>query len=828
MNASEQSSSHTSHKTGPRAKCDQVVYEAIAKAAEIIVRARCPISSDKKSPTKTSKSPASGGTSSARFHLEVEEVESVRSILQMWKKSLHVPLRLDLYYEYCTDPNQPEQSSRKELLERWCIDYLPIVSDLDMSRQSIGNSGMKSDDTISQLRQVVKHVVILLRVLHSLTRILPAYRLHHALTEDAKCLFVPSYGTSNGYYSNRPLGSGPGLGGGYYNNRTYDTTPQNLSKKQSQLRNMVGGRVNFSFYVSNDNYTHQHLSSDTNLFSSSSNRPFARHNMNPVRTPFGVLHLSGLYDESLSVERVMTDRAKRIHHFNTMWDENPNQFECDSRTSKSIPVPNAQSNGQEGMAEQDSQSMHQQYTAMQLPPRIQSRSRSSSIASQQEGRSRSSSVVSEHIIHDYANNTIERSKSAEPTTHMRERTSTDPGQGSCQGKRVLSGLSLALMNQDEDKTESKAPSPASPLLRPVDSGDDGASLRQRMALHHPPPSTYGYAYNNGNPMPISSNQQGSLESNNQISSPIWGPKSRTNSPIPFRLASTPPQPMFIGSASKLNSVLSVTKQDEDEFAPPFKNPSTLLEAPSATQSVTNSVNKLNTAEEPSSDTSQGVLHPSPIHTKDAILPPITDLDALASSPFKLSQSVPMGSGAGEGRSSASFFSSLVIGGSAAYGHFDEGFPIALNSGSTSPFHTSRAGSFKNTFLRESGSLKALTSQFLSSTAMDDEMPFAVEQESCPGTSTGGSIPKPTHQNSTSELSASSATMSSQVLSSLAHRCSTANKLKLFSSIHQDNPASSYGNDDSTILQDQLAEFQSFGSSAIFTGKSGGSVTSSSA
>lgn len=828
MNASEQSSSHaSSNKTGPRAKCDQVVYEAIAKAAEIIVRARCPISSDRRSTTKASTSSApSGGTSSSRFHLEVEEVESVRSILQMWKKSLHVPLRLDLYYEYCTDPNQSEQSSRKELLERWCIDYLPIVSDLDMSRQNIGNSGMKSDDTIAQLRQVVKHVVILLRVLHSLSRMLPAYRLHHALTEDAKCLFIP-HGTSNGYYSNRPFGSGPGLGGGYYNNRTNDATPQNPSKQQSHLRNMVGGRVNFSFYVSNDSYANQHLSSDTNLFSASSNRPFARHNMNPIRTPFGVLHLCGLYDESLSVERVMTDRAERIQHFNTLWDENPNQFEVDSQTSRSIPVPNAQSHGQEGMIHHDSQSTQQPMT-MQLPPRVQSRSRSSSIASQHEGRSRSSSVVSEHIIHDYANNTnIERAKSAEPTP-MRARISTDPGRGSCQEKRVLSGLSLALMNQDDDKRE-KDPSSASPLLRPVDSGDDGASLRQRMALHHPPPTTYGYAYNNGHPMPSSSSQHGSLGPNNQTSSPIWGPKSRTNSPIPFRLASTPPQPMFIGSASKFNSALSVTDQEEDEFAPPFRNPLTLQEAPTASEAVTNSLNKLNIGEEPSSDTTQGTIYPSPIHTKDAILPPITDLDALASSPFKLSQSVPMGSCAGGGPSSTSFFSSLMIGGSAAYGHLDEGFPIALNSGSSSPFYSSRVGSFHNTLLRDNGSLKSLSNQFLFSAPMDDDMPFAVEQESFSGPSStpGGSIPKSSHQNSASELGASSGIMSSQVLSSLAHRCSTANKLKLFSSM-QDNPTSSYGNDDTNMLRDQLAEFQSFGSSAIFTGKSGSSVASSSA
>jgi len=34
-------SSSSTNKTGPRAKCDQVVFEAIAKAAEIVVASRC-------------------------------------------------------------------------------------------------------------------------------------------------------------------------------------------------------------------------------------------------------------------------------------------------------------------------------------------------------------------------------------------------------------------------------------------------------------------------------------------------------------------------------------------------------------------------------------------------------------------------------------------------------------------------------------------------------------------------------------------------------------------------------------------------------------------
>ena len=33
-------------RSGPRANCDQVVFEAIAKAAEIVVASRCKIDSD--------------------------------------------------------------------------------------------------------------------------------------------------------------------------------------------------------------------------------------------------------------------------------------------------------------------------------------------------------------------------------------------------------------------------------------------------------------------------------------------------------------------------------------------------------------------------------------------------------------------------------------------------------------------------------------------------------------------------------------------------------------------------------------------------------------
>eukprot|EP00980_Cylindrotheca_fusiformis_P011449 scaffold2654_cov126-Cylindrotheca_fusiformis.AAC.5 len=135
-------------QNGPRAKCDQVVFEAIAKAAEIIVGSRCWIEN------------LPGSNSSSRFNLLVPEVQGVRSILQRWKRALHVPLRLDVYYQH--------EDSRRELLERWCLEYAPKTT------YSFQHG---SADPIVQLRQVCKQIVIWLRTLYGWSRMLPAQAL---------------------------------------------------------------------------------------------------------------------------------------------------------------------------------------------------------------------------------------------------------------------------------------------------------------------------------------------------------------------------------------------------------------------------------------------------------------------------------------------------------------------------------------------------------------------------------------------------------------------------------------------------------------------------
>jgi len=131
--------SSSSSSSGPRAKCDQVIFEAMAKAAEVIVNSRCPSSYS--------------STLSARFNLCVPEIAEVRQALQYHRQSLHLPLRLEVRYK------------NQQLVERWSLEYT-----LQKTQPLYG-------DSITQLRQVCKKIVIWLRTLYCKTRMLPSFAL---------------------------------------------------------------------------------------------------------------------------------------------------------------------------------------------------------------------------------------------------------------------------------------------------------------------------------------------------------------------------------------------------------------------------------------------------------------------------------------------------------------------------------------------------------------------------------------------------------------------------------------------------------------------------
>lgn len=137
---------HTINTTtsGPRAKCDQVIFEALCKACEIVVGSRTTIAAT---------------ANSSRFNLQIPEVAGVRSILSQYRLQLHVPLRLDVYYQH------PEGS--RELLERWCLEYKTVSSERFLQVE-----GLVTNDPMVQLTHVCKRVVLWLRTLYCWTRLL--------------------------------------------------------------------------------------------------------------------------------------------------------------------------------------------------------------------------------------------------------------------------------------------------------------------------------------------------------------------------------------------------------------------------------------------------------------------------------------------------------------------------------------------------------------------------------------------------------------------------------------------------------------------------------
>jgi hypothetical protein len=90
---------------------------------------------------------------------------------------LHVPLRLDVYYQH-TD-------GQRELLERWCLEYAPFgnTEDIAVSGTTATTTtvtaapSLASPDPIVQLRLVCKNIVIWLRTLYCWSRMLPAQAL---------------------------------------------------------------------------------------------------------------------------------------------------------------------------------------------------------------------------------------------------------------------------------------------------------------------------------------------------------------------------------------------------------------------------------------------------------------------------------------------------------------------------------------------------------------------------------------------------------------------------------------------------------------------------
>jgi hypothetical protein len=389
-------------------------------------------------------------------------------------------------------------------------------------------------------------------------------------------------------------------------------------------------------------------------------------------------------------------------------------------------------------------------------------------------------------------------------------------------------------------------------------------IRQRRALHHPPPSFiqnnqsnigYGYGYNqssNDHPNASTNQQLFSSYSRSKSPSPLYTnqhqhhhPPHRQHSPSPSLLSNTPPQPVFIGSLSRRNSLSSqitseqISIQDtsssvlprpnnnsfEDNVKivrnggllspPPFKNPTSLqddsmvrLTQAQAASTLQNNI-QVTTAPSAISDTcnhkGDQINHEKSFITKaeSELLPPLTPFDILPSSPFLKSKTC-------NGTAEANM---IISSSSSNHHHLHDDF---ISSGSISISlnnHLLFGGGIGGCF-NES---KYYDMQQQQRQEHDDDMPFAVELEppnipTCSGETQGKVMgidndfkdnSKPatlllnnntTHNhnlvNSSSlapVVSASpsasilNASSSSHMVTSFANRCAQGGRLKMFQS-----------------------------------------------
>ena len=612
-----------------------------------------------------------------RFNIEVDEVHSIRNsqALSSWKemcfttsstyqqqqqqhrmqqqqqqqqsqspRAVHVPLRLDIYYEYdsyscnydnygtnnnnniTTAEQPPPPPPQRELLERWCIDYYilpssstssssstttsssqlhhhhhnrssssPYASPSSSPYSSIVMTGVRPDkstftatstntaatSTTSQLRRVCRRIVVLLRSLHCMTRMLPAYRL--------RCLLLSNIARRD------------------YNGASFD----GFGTGGSSAAGGGWGTIGSTLYIAaaaDDDDGPEPLPSPS----------FAVRSFPMVPTPYGHLSLSVMYDATLDPQRMIADVAERrggwmllMRQQRMIWEQqkqqhHPNQPQqiqqlerpvyqehnqygpspppppemlptySAMETTPHIPIPShmvcQQQRQHDGMSSGGGQQNHMSCpptTAWMMP--MMDGGVSQNITPSSLGGGARSRAVSDFIIQDYHGTStppqhhyparppsvssslkVHSTVNSTGDNYVGERMSSGHVVGSdvrsLENKRVMSGLSLAMMNENDaiNTVVQKAPehrraNSANEYGRrclgdneKVENENDGlfvlpfGSLASRRAAFHTPPPPllsenpsggssgthffhhhggYGYGYNNGSHLQFGNEQQ---------------------------------------------------------------------------------------------------------------------------------------------------------------------------------------------------------------------------------------------------------------------------------------------------------------------------------
>jgi len=853
---------------------------------------------------------------------------SCRSNLERFRHSLHVPLRLDIYYQYeeaVSDPNGDggddmgvgqQHVQKRDLLERWCIDYVPSSdpassssmlnsayggqSSHNMAQSTLGEQFQQqqqqhlpqhSDDILVQLRRVCRRVVVLLRNLHCLTRLMPTYGLQQSLVLGAE----------------RGLRNLGGMGGYYPRLDRHQRQQHPLAVPEDLRHHPAAGQIGFALYPSSTDG----LRSEAELFGSS-NSPFVRQEVGSIPTPFGTLHLTGFYDSSLQVHRAMTLRVGRLRALGLLGsskEEGIQQLQYQTQEGQQAigqqhPLPNqergaiaipqrSQQNTGDGTEAGVSEAQRHQslpsnamrmaaatVTATSVPfgasPIIQNYAKSPQHRPHTLGRelpprmmlNRANSLPPERGVAPSANQGV-RIGSGTQTPASAGSTPRVAGLEGGENKRIMSGLSLALMNEDAngdgnlgDATKKDGYAEVEPADAPQEVEEESSARRR--ALHHPPPAMYGYGYNNPEFQPSGQHplRPSPPDGTGGGGSSVIA-RSRTSSPSPMVLmsgtptdcfSSTPPfsqglamaaaaraglsgapdSPGTPGSAASLRraGLLRIQQQGGGsgrvtrpspagggmaEKSPPFVNPMSLQAPPSPDSGR---------AQPSSQNTSPGLMRtselvpaapPKQLQIPDPgeksgggsnLLPPLSSLDILRTSPFKVS-----GSSMAAGMGSAAAFASSQQQGS-VHNHQisvsgNVGFSLlsSLSGTGASPYSTPYdSGAFPNppigghggdgpAFSSKMGSAHGYASSALAPRGLinadeggAEEMPFAVETGPSPSlvTSDLGSNIADTQRASqqggaatASGLMAGSTASSQLLVASFAHRCATAGRLKMF-------------------------------------------------
>jgi len=931
---------------GPRAKCNQVIYEAITKSCEIAVRGRCTnlvddtmfsnmmnnmnagagnsrgysdgminTNSNKGRDTITTGSygrrntittpnhtdkrrswnyggnqqqqQSSTTSTSSRFNIEVNEVPTIRStVSSTWKKSIHLPLRLDIYYEYdsCYDQQQQQEGApppppQRELLERWCIDYIPSTS--SSQSQSLYNSLSSSPSTspysspyssriltgaitnsprtdnnkssssssMSQLRQVCKRIVILLRSLHCMTRMLPAYQL--------KCALISNMlGAVDGVVTQQQQG-------GY---------PQQSNHQQS-----VGwGHIGYSIHVGDEQTQY-----DPPLPSPS----FQRQTLPSVSTPYGNMVLSVMYDATLQPNHMLYDIIERRNG----WLLSQQQHQQIPQQVGMLPSP-----GQSGtqpipinthVVGQHASNSPGPLTINSLPRNASRRREYGSCPpaalmmsghptsfgsggpasfgsnTQQQQRSRAASI---NIISDYHHSPRLKPTSSSPSQkNPSSANNSSPATG--QNKRVMSGLSLAMMNEDDNTSpvEDQVPPSSSPhdhQLHPQAQREVDAlilpfgSPMTRAAFHNPPPilsndedevptpqqqayssgvedrgthffkqhGGYGYGYNGSN-LQFTDEQQQTKE--DQVPPPQFTPSLGLSiSPNPRVLSNNTPPPPSPGTTSLRQSRSGTPPTSILSSRPLISSPRQYHQ-----QGLIDSRS--------GSDVQRSSRHRATSSSAVDLLPPVSTLDMLGKSPFAKSRKERSSGKEGDTNTSSSdsgggekLLSSVPR---VVNDKSDSTGVSTLGGGEDTGSSTNPTGSATGLQTNSSGNRNR------TNTDSGEQLPFAVDDDDdAKPTSEGKSSDSPLKASgirANRELWGSTkadmlgddgpggitlGVAETMAVSSLAHRCATDSKVRL--RMFESSPAvggnEQLSNTATSVsrpsIKDQLSDFRSFGASLM--------------